>query len=144
MLLITSFILCHKAKALSKPRATSKNWIWHSCTRAHVHMPVLGTKESPCLLWVMRDEDHYVIVPPHNTILTSPQALSNLTTLMDTSCPWAAHCRCRSCPQKDRSRATHRERKMGKEGAGMKYGGSWRQGTGRRKCFLCQKRADLV
>lgn len=107
-------ILIHKARTPdiftdtampTMAEATGKNWIWlhthtHTCTwelmttvTCYCRKPQSHTASSEW--W----GDHYAAVPARNTISPPPRASSNLKTLMETSCPLAAHCRCRSCHQ---------------------------------------------
>lgn len=137
LLLITSY--GHEAKALSSlcyngcPQGTGKNWIWHSCIRTCTRLWHANAMNQTVTLSLMSDEET-IMLQYH---LTIPQASSNLTTLMDTSCPWAAHCRCRSCPQKDRSRARERCTVIEKRWGRDEIWGMWKKkGKGDKKCFL--------
>lgn len=78
-------------------------------SQLHAHMRaddncdmLLQRDESPCLL-LIDDETIMSLYKP-----VTPSMLCYDATLMETSCPRAAHCRCRTCHQKERSRATGR------------------------------------
>lgn len=89
-------------------------------------------------------ENQIATVVARNTILTPQHSSSNLPTLMETSCPWAAHCRCRSCHQKERSRATGDNSEENRQEARLRWGGAGGNGRTGSGCFFCQERADLV
>ncbi len=87
--------------------ATGKNWIWLHA-RTHTHTRTWQLMTTVTCYWRKPQShtassewwgDHYAAVPARNTIPPPLQASFNVTTLMETSCPLAAHCRCRSCHQ---------------------------------------------
>lgn len=143
--IVAHHILCHKARTPdmpAMPEATGKNSIWHDCMHTRELMTTVTCYCSehtapPRLI----DEETVT----SGCELVSPSLLCYNATLMETSCPPAAHCG--SFHQKERSRATGSgSKEAGKEkgqdevDAGNE-GGNSRRGSGR---FLCQERADRV